>query len=63
MAKQHQPVDVDYVLSSKYYGEVRAKMLKGSYLASSKDADMSKQAEPIGLDSAGVRRLDHSQSD
>ncbi len=47
MAKQHQPVDVDYVLSSKYYGEVRAKMLKGGYLASSKDADMSKQAEPI----------------
>ena len=48
MAKR-QPVDTDYLLSSKYYEDVRAEMLKASYLAISKDADMSKQAEQMGL--------------
>jgi len=32
VAKRHQPVDIDYVLSSKYYEDVRAEMLKSSYL-------------------------------
>ena len=50
MAKRHQPVDIDYVLSSKYYEDVRAEMLKASYLlAASKDVDMAKQVEPMGL--------------
>ena len=55
MAKRHQPVDTDYLLSSKYYEDVRAEMLKASYLATSKDVDMAKQA----LDRAGVRHLDY----
>ena len=42
-------VDIDYALSSKYYEDVRAEMMKTSYLASPKDADMAKQAEPMGL--------------
>jgi hypothetical protein len=49
VAKRHQPVDMDYVLSSKYYEDVRAEMMKVSYLAISKDVDMAKQAERMGL--------------
>lgn len=49
MARRHQPVDLDYYLSSKYYEEVRAEMMKINYLAISKDMDMAKQAEPMGL--------------
>ena len=49
MAKRHQPVDTDYLLSSKYYEDVRAEMPKASYLATSKDVDMAKQAEQTGL--------------
>ena len=59
MAKRHQPVDTDYLLSSKYYEDVRAEMLKASYLATSKDVDMAKQAEQTGLTRAGVRHLDY----
>ena len=47
MAKRHQPVDTDYLLSSKYYEDVRAEMLKAT--SSSKDVDMAKQAEQTGL--------------
>jgi hypothetical protein len=42
-------VDVDYVIFSKYYEDVRAEMMKTRYLAVSKDVDMAKQAEPMGL--------------
>jgi hypothetical protein len=49
VAKRHQPADVDYLLSSKYYEGVRAEMLKANYLATSKDVDMAKQAEQMGL--------------
>jgi hypothetical protein len=42
-------VDVDYVLSSQYYKDVQAEMLKAGYSAISKDIDMAKQAEPMGL--------------
>jgi hypothetical protein len=49
VAKRHQPVDLDYYLSSIYYEEVRAEMLKVGYSAVSKDIDMAKQAEPVGL--------------
>jgi hypothetical protein len=40
---------VDYVLSSQYYKDVQAEMLKENYSAVSKDVDMAKQAEPMGL--------------
>lgn len=42
-------VDVDYVLSSQHYKDVQAEMLKAGYSAVSKDVDMAKQAEPMGL--------------
>ena len=40
MAKRHQPVDTDYLLSTN----TRAEMI-----ATSKDVDMAKQAEQTGL--------------
>jgi hypothetical protein len=46
---KRQPIDMDYALSSKYYEGVRAEMLKASYLATPKDADMAKQAEQMGF--------------
>jgi hypothetical protein len=46
---KRQPVDFDYYLSSKYYADVRAEMMNTNYLATAKDADMAKQAEPMGL--------------
>ena len=49
MAKRPQTVDVDYVAFSKYYEDVRAEMLRANYSAISKDVDMAKQAEPMGL--------------
>lgn len=47
--KKQDCVDVDYVLSSKYYKDVQVEMLKANYSAVSKDVDMAKQAEPMGL--------------
>lgn len=49
MAKRNQSVDLDYYLSSRYYEDVRSEMIKSNYLAISKDIDMAKQAEPMGL--------------
>jgi hypothetical protein len=46
---KRKPVDVDYVIFRKYYEDVRAEMMKTRYLAVSKDVDMAKQAEPMGL--------------
>ena len=48
MAKR-QPVDTDYVAFGKYYEDVREEMQRTSYSATSKDVDMSKQAEQMGL--------------
>jgi hypothetical protein len=44
-----QRVDVDYVIFSKYYKEVRAEMLKDHYFTAPKDVALAKQAEPMGL--------------
>ena len=49
MVKHHQSVDTDYVVFSKFFKEVDAEMDKVSYLATSKDAAMAKQAEQMGL--------------
>ena len=49
MAKRHKPLDLDYYLSSTYYEDVRAEMMKAGCLTVSKDADTAKQAEPMGL--------------
>jgi hypothetical protein len=49
VAKRQQLGDIDYRLSSKYYEGVRTEMIKAGYSAIPKDADMSKQAEPMGL--------------
>jgi len=49
VAKRHQPVDIDYVIFSKYYEDVRAEMLKANYSAISKNVDMAKQAEQMGF--------------
>jgi hypothetical protein len=46
---KRQPVDVDYVIFSKYYEDVRTEMMKSSYLAVAKDVAIAKQAEPMGL--------------
>jgi len=46
---KRQPVDVDYVIFSKYYEDVRAEMVKTGYFAAPNDVAMAKQAEPMGL--------------
>jgi hypothetical protein len=49
MARRHPPIDMDYVLSSKYYDDVRAEMQKVSYLTAPKDVEVAKQAEQMGF--------------
>ena len=61
MAKRHQPVDVDYVIFSKYYEDVQAEMMKTSYHAVSKNVDMAKQAEQMGLTAQECATLPQSE--
>jgi hypothetical protein len=61
VAKRHQPVDTDYILSSKYYEDVRAEMLKASLPRRTEGRGHGQAGRTDGLDRAGVRHLDHSQ--
>jgi hypothetical protein len=49
VAKRHKPVDTDYAVFSKFLKDVGAEMEKASCLVTSKDVDMTKQAEQMGL--------------
>jgi hypothetical protein len=46
---KRQPVDTDYAVFSKFLKEVGADMDKVSYLITSKDVALIKQAEQMGL--------------
>jgi hypothetical protein len=49
VVKRHQPVDTDYVVFSQFLKDVGTEMGKVSYLITSKDVAMAKQAEQMGL--------------